>query len=215
MAQHRDDDIARPEEAVSGEAATEDTAVGSGDPAPDRPDPLGLGVTPPPDAPSRRSKPQIIALLGEFLAMSRTTAVLLGTFVLAGVLYLLVREEPVVAFGPPAPPTSSAPAEPVDPSVTPTPTQTTVPTPTTAADPTATDTRTPGTTAPEGSATTSTRPGGQPGGAGQPAPQEQSAPQQQTQQPQPQPDQQSQPQSGQEAPGGGEATAPGGGVLEG
>lgn len=209
MARHRDDDTTRAEEAVAKAAAVE------GDPTPDRPDPLGLGGTPPPDAPSRRAKPEIIALLGEFLRMSRTSAVLLGAFVLAGALYLLVREQPVVAFGPPAPPASSAPTEPVDPSPTPTEeaTQTTVPTPTTSADPTATDTRPTATTAPQGNDTTSPRPDGRPGGAGQQAPpQEQSTPQQPTQQ---QPDQQSQPQLQQQVPGSGEAAAPGGGALEG
>ena len=120
MARHRDEDTTRPDGTAPQGAAIDD------DPILDRPDPLGLGGTPPPDAPSRSPKPRIVALLGEFFRMSRTTAILLGAFVLAGVLYLLVRDEPVVAFGPqPAQdPTGTSepaePAEPADPSSTPT-----------------------------------------------------------------------------------------------
>ncbi|MBB1013994.1 hypothetical protein [Dietzia kunjamensis] len=188
------------------------------DPILDRPDPLGLGGTPPPDAPSRSPKPRIIALLGEFFRMSRTTAILLGAFVLAGVLYLLVRDEPVVAFGPqPAQdPTGTSepaePAEPVDPSSTPTDqtTDTTAPTSSSPPTPTGTGSRTTGTTVTGGTATTGPDAEGLPGGADQQSPQQQ----QPQQSPQQQPDQQSQPQLQQEAPGAGETSVPGG-ALEG
>ena len=201
MARHRDDDMTRPDETAAQGAAIDD------DPILDRPDPLGLGGTPPPDAPSRSPKPRIVALLGEFFRMSRTTAILLGAFVLAGVLYLLVRDEPVVAFGPqPARDTTgtSEPAEPVDPSSTPTDqtTDTTAPTSSSPPTPTGTGSRTTGTTA--------TGTDGLPGGADQQSPQQQ----QQQQSPQQQPDQQSQPQLQQEAPGAGETSVPGG-ALEG
>ncbi|MCT1434344.1 hypothetical protein O4090_06135 [Dietzia kunjamensis] len=188
------------------------------DPILDRPDPLGLGGTPPPDAPSRSPKPRIVALLGEFFRMSRTTAILLGAFVLAGVLYLLVRDEPVVAFGPqPAQdPTGTSepaePAEPVDPSSTPTDqtTETTAPTPSSSPTPTGTGSRTTSTTVTGGTATTGPDAEGFPGGADPQAPQQQ----QPQQSPQQQPDQQSQPQLQQEAPGAGETSVPGG-ALEG
>ncbi|MEB8326306.1 hypothetical protein NGF75_09925 [Dietzia kunjamensis] len=185
------------------------------DPILDRPDPLGLGGTPPPDAPSRSPKPRIVALLGEFFRMSRTTAILLGAFVLAGVLYLLVRDEPVVAFGPqPAqdPTGTSEPAEPVDPSSTPTDqtTDTTAPTSSSPPTPTGTGSRTTGTTVTGGTATTGPDAEGLPGGADQQSPQQQ----QPQQSPQQQPDQQSQPQLQQEAPGAGETSVPGG-ALEG
>ncbi|MFI8591605.1 MULTISPECIES: hypothetical protein [Dietzia] len=188
------------------------------DPILDRPDPLGLGGTPPPDAPSRSPKPRIVALLGEFFRMSRTTAILLGAFVLAGVLYLLVRDEPVVAFGPqPAQdPTGTSepaePAEPVDPSSTPTDqtTETTAPTPSSSPTPTGTGSRTTSTTVTGETATTGPDAEGFPGGADPQAPQQQ----QPQQSPQQQPDQQSQPQLQQEAPGAGETSVPGG-ALEG
>ncbi|WP_206474602.1 hypothetical protein [Dietzia sp. KRD202] len=188
------------------------------DPILDRPDPLGLGGTPPPDAPSRSPTPRIVALLGEFFRMSRTTAILLGAFVLAGVLYLLVRDEPVVAFGPqPAQdPTGTSepaePAEPVDPSSTPTDqtTETTAPTPSSSPTPTGTGSRTTSTTVTGGTATTGPDAEGFPGGADPQAPQQQ----QPQQSPQQQPDQQSQPQLQQEAPGAGETSVPGG-ALEG
>ena len=201
MARHRDDGTTSPDETAPQGAAIDD------DPILDRPDPLGLGGTPPPDAPSRSPKPRIVALLGEFFRMSRTTAILLGAFVLVGVLYLLVRDEPVVAFGPqPARDTTgtSEPAEPVDPSSTPTDqtTDTTAPTSSSPPTPTGTGSRTTGTTA--------TGTDGLPGGADQQSPQQQ----QQQQSPQQQPDQQSQPQLQQEAPGAGETSVPGG-ALEG
>ena len=212
MARHRDDDTVRPDETSPQGAAIDD------DPILDRPDPLGLGGTPPPDAPSRRARPWIVALLVEFFRMSRTTAILLGAFVLAGVLYLLVRDEPVVAFGPqPAQdPTGTSepaePAEPVDPSSTPTDqtTETTAPTPSSSPTPTGTGSRTTSTTVTGGTATTGPDAEGFPGGADPQAPQQQ----QPQQSPQQQPDQQSQPQLQQEAPGAGETSVPGG-ALEG
>ncbi|MBB0996999.1 hypothetical protein G6024_07800 [Dietzia maris] len=201
MARHRDDDTVRPDETSPQGAAIDD------DPILDRPDPLGLGGTPPPDAPSRRARPWIVALLVEFFRMSRTTAILLGAFVLAGALYLFVRDEPVVAFRPQPEREStgtSEPAEPVDPSSTPTDqtTDTTAPTSSSPPIPTGTGSRTTGTTA--------TGADGLPGGADQQSPQQQ----QQQQSPQQQPDQQSQPQLQQEAPGAGETSVPGG-ALEG
>lgn len=212
MARHRDDDMTRPDGTAPQGAAIDD------DPILDRPDPLGLGGTPPPDAPSRSPKPRIVAVLGEFFRMSRTTAILLGAFVLAGVLYLLVRDEPVVAFGPqPAQdPTGTSepaePAEPVDPSSTPTDqtTETTAPTPSSSPTPTGTGSRTTSTTVTGGTATTGPDAEGFPGGADPQAPQQQ----QPQQSPQQQPDQQSQPQLQQEAPGAGETSVPGG-ALEG
>ncbi|MGX1597075.1 hypothetical protein ACWIDS_08395 [Dietzia maris] len=209
MARHRDDGTTPPDETAPQGAAIDD------DPILDRPDPLGLGGTPPPDAPSRSPKPRIVALLGEFFRMSRTTAILLGAFVLAGVLYLLVRDEPVVAFGPqPAqdPTGTSEPAEPVDPSSTPTDqtTDTTAPTSSSPPTPTGTGSRTTGTTVTGGTATTGPDAEGLPGGADQQSPQQQ----QPQQSPQQQPDQQSQPQLQQEAPGAGETSVPGG-ALEG
>ncbi|HJC28915.1 MAG TPA: hypothetical protein H9759_05910 [Candidatus Dietzia intestinipullorum] len=80
----------------------------------DETDPLGLGGSPEPDAPSRRSKPALLSLAGEFFRMSRTTAILLAVFLLAGGLYLLVREDPVLNIG------RAGPAEPTEPA-TPTP----------------------------------------------------------------------------------------------
>lgn len=79
-------------------------------------DPLGLGGTPDPDAPSRRPRPRVISLLGEFFRMSRTTAILLAVFVVVGALYLVVRAEPVFQVGTPGPaePTGTAPATPTD-----------------------------------------------------------------------------------------------------
>ncbi len=209
MARHRDEDMTRPDGTAPQGAAIDN------DPILDRPDPLGLGGTPPPDAPSRSPKPRIVALLGEFFRMSRTTAILLGAFVLAGVLYLLVRDEPVVAFGPqPAqdPTGTSEPAEPVDPSSTPTDqtTDTTAPTSSSPPTPTGTGSRTTGTTVTGGTATTGPDAEGLPGGADQQSPQQQ----QPQQSPQQQPDQQSQPQLQQEAPGAGETSVPGG-ALEG
>lgn len=208
MARHRDDGTTPPDETAPQGAAIDD------DPILDRPDPLGLGGTPPPDAPSRSPKPRIVALLGEFFRMSRTTAILLGAFVLAGVLYLLVRDEPVVAFGPQPAQDPTGTSEPAEPSSTPTDqtTETTAPTPSSSPTPTGTGSRTTGTTATGGTATTGPGTDGLPGGADQQSPQQQ----QQQQSPQQQPDQQSQsqPQLQQEAPGAGETSVPGG-ALEG
>lgn len=208
MARHRDDDMTRPDGTAPQGAAIDD------DPILDRPDPLGLGGTPPPDAPSRSPKPRIVALLGEFFRMSRTTAILLGAFVLAGVLYLLVRDEPVVAFGPQPAQDPTGTSEPAEPSSTPTDqtTETTAPTPSSSPTPTGTGSRTTGTTVTGGTATTGPDADGLPGGADQQSPQQQ----QQQQSPQQQPDQQSQsqPQLQQEAPGAGETSVPGG-ALEG
>lgn len=211
MARHRDDDMTRPDGTAPQGAAIDD------DPILDRPDPLGLGGTPPPDAPSRSPKPRIVALLGEFFRMSRTTAILLGAFVLAGVLYLLVRDEPVVAFGPQPAQDPTGTSEPAEPSSTPTDqtTETTAPTPSSSPTPTGTGSRTTGTTVTGGTATTGPDADGLPGGADQQSPQQQQQ-QQQQQSPQQQPDQQSQsqPQLQQEAPGAGETSVPGG-ALEG
>ena len=83
-------------------------------------DPLHLGGATDPDAPSRHPRPRILALLGEFLRMSRTSAILLVAFVLVGALYLLVREDPVVGFGPGPATSPTAPAQPETDPVTPT-----------------------------------------------------------------------------------------------
>lgn len=93
-------------------------------------DPLGFGGTSDPDAPSRRPKPKLLSLAGEFLRMSRTTMILLAAFMLVGALYLLVKDEPVVNLGPrqPAVPTeaetppSSLPSETAESSETTAPT---------------------------------------------------------------------------------------------
>ena len=102
MARHSDDDTTRNDDTIRNDDTTRDGDVARGaDATPDagttreddatrqepvlrqdpsareQPDPLGLGGTPPPDAPSRRPKPAIVALIGEFLSMSRTTAILL------------------------------------------------------------------------------------------------------------------------------------------
>lgn len=91
-------------------------------------DPLGLGGTTDPDAPSRRPRPKFVSLLIEFFRMSRTTAILLVSFVLFGALYLTVKQDPVVGIGTPAgPPTTTEngpadstdhtdPADPTDPT---------------------------------------------------------------------------------------------------
>lgn len=214
MARHREDDTTGAGTTPAGAPVIRDD-----DPTSDLPDPLGLGGTPPPDAPSRRPKPRFLALLGEFFRMSRTTAILLGVFVLAGALYLLVRDEPVVAFGPPAPPATSAPAVPDEPTSAPTEsaTETRDPTPTSATGPSETDPLTTGTSVPEGTATSSPGTDGRFGGTVRQTPQQQPAPQQtqQTRLPQQEPEQQSQPQGRQEAPAAGEAAVPDGGAVEG
>jgi len=155
------------------------------------PDPLGLGGTPPPGAPSRHPRPKVLSLLGEFFKMSRTTAVLLTAFVLASVVYLLVREDPVVGFAP-TPPSSPAapsapsePATPVTPQTSPSPsneaTATTAPT-TSAPATTLDDTDTTAVpTTPGRQSTTSVRPG-EPTTARPPLEQQpQQVPQQETQ----------------------------------
>ena len=141
---------------------------------------LGVGGMPDPDAPSRRPRPKIVSLLAEFLKMSRTTAILLGMFVLVGALYSIAKEEPVVAVRTPHPPvaTETGTPAPTEPTATPTEpaTGTTVPTATPQTSPPVT-----GTTTPQGQQV----PTPAPGGTGQ-APQQQ-APQQpvpQGQQPQ-------------------------------
>lgn len=56
---------------------------------------------------SARARPEALSLVIEFFKMSRTTAVLLIVFVLTAALYMLVRQDPVVAFNaPPRPDTS-------------------------------------------------------------------------------------------------------------
>lgn len=147
-------------------------------------DPLKIGGMTDPDAPSRRPQPKVVALLGEFFRMSRTTAVLLGAFFLAGALYLLVREEPVVAFGPtpaPVPVEPSAPVSPT-PSVSESPSATSEPTPTEPTSPSDIDTTTVDTTDPTATkrreATTPAGPGGRTTAQTQ---QEQPQPQQQPQ----------------------------------
>lgn len=56
---------------------------------------------------SAGSRSEVLSLAIEFFKMSRTTAVLLIVFVLTAALYMLVRQDPVVAFNaPPRPDTS-------------------------------------------------------------------------------------------------------------
>ena len=74
-------------------------------------DPLGLGKTPSPDAPSREARPKIVSLLGEFFRMSRSTAILLVAFVVVGAVYLVVRDDPVVRVGSPSGPSTSESTE--------------------------------------------------------------------------------------------------------
>lgn len=65
-------------------------------------DPLGLGGTTDPDAPSQHPRPKFVSLVVEFFKMSRTTAALLVAFVLLGALYLTVKQDPVVGIGTPS-----------------------------------------------------------------------------------------------------------------
>ncbi|MDV8000827.1 hypothetical protein [Rhodococcus sp. IEGM 1408] len=108
-----DTSAARPDLAREGEPTTSTTPpqpVVSGDP-------LGLLGMPEPDAPSRRPRPKIVSLLGEFFKMSRTTAILLVTFVLVSILYSMVKDAPVLRVGPPPVPTQTlVPSEQVTPS---------------------------------------------------------------------------------------------------
>lgn len=56
---------------------------------------------------SAGKRSEVLSLIIEFFKMSRTTAVLLIAFVLTAALYMLVRQDPVVAFNsPPRPDTS-------------------------------------------------------------------------------------------------------------
>lgn len=222
MSDKREDDTTRGE--PGGNAPVAGTPVeattGTDEATAGRTDPLGLVGTPPPDAPSRRPRPKLVSLLGEFFRMSRTTAILLGAFVLAGALYLLVREQPVVAFGPPAPPASSEPPAPVEssppPSGTPTEaTGTTGATPTTTPEVTGTEAPATATTDPDGAATTSPGAAGPRGTTGTTAPQQEQTQQPQQQAPREQPQQQSQQQSGQQSPEADATSVPDGGALEG
>ena len=106
MSDKRDDDTTPARPGPAGEDGTPTESTTAREPLVSG-DPLGLGGTSDPDAPSRRPRPRIVSLLGEFFKMSRTTAGILIAFVLIGALYLLVREEPVVAFGPPPGPTQT------------------------------------------------------------------------------------------------------------
>ena len=58
-----------------------------------------------------RTRPEALSLLLEFVKMSRTSAILLIVFLLTGALYLVVREEPVVAFRSPQNPDTSQTGE--------------------------------------------------------------------------------------------------------
>lgn len=179
-------------------------------------DPLGLGGTTPPDAASRRPRPAVVELLIEFFKMSRTTAILLIAFVLAAALYLLVRENPVVAFGTPPRP-ASAETSTTDPETTRTSDAETTPTDeetatTETSVPTTSGTDTSETTVPQGQRTAT--PGESPAGDGiQQTPQ---TPQGQSQPiPQSQEQQQQQPQAQQRDPGVGATSVPGGGPSAG
>lgn len=106
MAGSQDDDTARFEVDPAGdEQASPSAATGEGPLITG--DPLGLGKTPPPDAPSRKARPKIVALLGEFFRMSRATAILLIAFVVISALYLVVRENPVLQVRAPSGPATS------------------------------------------------------------------------------------------------------------
>lgn len=98
MADRRDDNTSPPSDETH-----EQAAAGTAKEPLVSDDPLGLGGTSDPDDPSRRPRPRVLALLGEFFRMSRTTAVLLVAFVLLGGLYLLVKEDPVVNLRIPEP----------------------------------------------------------------------------------------------------------------
>ncbi|MDX2356622.1 hypothetical protein [Dietzia sp. PP-33] len=155
-------------------------------------DPLGLGGTPDPDAPSRRPRPRIVSLLGEFFKMSRTTAILLVTFVLVAILYSMVKSEPVLSVRSPAPQATTSESEPgtsTDPSTSPSPseqaTETSVPTVTTPSAPTGGTTSDPSS---EGRQATTSAPGG-PGDQTQQTQQTQQSPQDVQPQPQQQPQQ--------------------------
>lgn len=55
----------------------------------------------------RKQRPEALSLIIEFFRMSRATAILLIVFVLTTALYMLVRQDPVVAFNSPPRPDSS------------------------------------------------------------------------------------------------------------
>ena len=106
MAGSQDDDTARFEVESTGEEQLSSSAATGKEPLITG-DPLGLGKTPPPDAPSREAWPKIVSLLAEFFRMSRTTAILLIAFVVIGALYLVVREDPVLQVRTPSSPSTS------------------------------------------------------------------------------------------------------------
>ena len=58
-----------------------------------------------------QTRPEALSLLLEFVRMSRTSAILFIVFLLTGALYLVVREEPVVAFRSPQNPDTSQTGE--------------------------------------------------------------------------------------------------------
>ncbi|MET3859322.1 hypothetical protein ABIE38_000219 [Dietzia sp. 2505] len=186
------------EDSARAEAATTREPLISGDP-------LGLGGTTDPDAPSRRPRPKIVSLLGEFFRMSRTTAILLVAFVLIAILYSMVKTDPVVNLRPPGAPITAeepAPAEGTTPvEGTPTP-ETTIDQTT---DPTATPQTSPpvtGTTPPPGRQT----PTSPTGATGQQAPPQQSPQEQSPQEQSPQEQAQQGEDSGDAGAGGSPAT---------
>lgn len=171
-------------------------------------DPLGIGGVPDPDAPSRRPRPKIVSLVGEFFKMSRTTAVLLVSFVLLSMVYAAVKDEPVYTVGPrPVPSQVDVPPEqtPTPSSAEPT-TGTLVPTPPTTTAPTEVATEDAET---ESRQTTTPNSDGQGNQTTQQVPQEtqQQTPQQQQTQQQPQLQPQRVPQGTAAGPPGGGQTA--------
>ena len=63
------------------------------------------------DPDTGRTRPEALSLLLEFVRMSRTSAILLIVFLLTAALYLVVRQEPVVAFRSPQHPDTSQTGE--------------------------------------------------------------------------------------------------------
>lgn len=177
MSERRDDDTTpvdhTPDDTTPDAETTREPLITS--------DPLGLGGTTDPDAPSRRPRPKIVSLLGEFFRMSRTTAILLVAFVLVAVLYSLVKDDPVASFGTPPPQTDTVETEPPPPAEGTTPVEGS-PTQETTVDQTTVPTATPQTSPPD---TGTTPPTGQQaptsptGTTGQQAPPQQ-APQEQS-----------------------------------
>lgn len=189
------------EDSARTEAATTREPLISGDP-------LGLGGTTDPDAPSRRPRPKIVSLLGEFFRMSRTTAILLVAFVLFAMLYSLVKDQPVASFGTPPPQTDTAETEPPAPAEGTTPVEES-PTPGTTVDQTTVATATPqtsppvtGTTPPPGRQT----PTSPTGATGQQAPPQQSPQEQSPQEQSPQEQSQQGEDSGDAGAGGNPVT---------